>query len=350
MQTCGCDDTMRNSVPKNILVIRNDKLGDFMLAYPAFALLKKSLPACKVTALVPAYTKPVAEICQWIDDVIVEEPHQTLSEHKTLAKKLASYNFDAVIVLFSTMSTAITTRLAKIPYRLAPATKWAQFLYNHRLKQRRSKSEKPEYEYNMDLVRYFLSQHDVTIQNVEPPYLCFEDTEIQQLKHKFIKEHNISENDLLIFVHPGSGGSAKNLSLDQYAGLINNVQSDTGHHIVLTAGPGEEDLAKKLQEKLHISSTVFCSSKGLVDFIKHQAFCDCFISGSTGTLHTAGALNRKTVAFYPRKRSSTPLRWQTCNEDSNRISFIPEAPAEETDMRSIDTQIVADKVSGFLRE
>ncbi len=41
---------------KKILVIRNDKIGDFMLAWPSFAMLKNSLPECHITALVPSYT------------------------------------------------------------------------------------------------------------------------------------------------------------------------------------------------------------------------------------------------------------------------------------------------------
>ena len=45
-----------------------------------------------------------------------------------------------------------------IKYRLAPATKWVQILYNHRLIQRRSRSEKSEAEYNQDLARAFFAQ------------------------------------------------------------------------------------------------------------------------------------------------------------------------------------------------
>jgi ADP-heptose:LPS heptosyltransferase len=43
---------------KRILVVRNDKLGDFMLAWPALALLKQA--GCEVTVLVPEYTAPLA--------------------------------------------------------------------------------------------------------------------------------------------------------------------------------------------------------------------------------------------------------------------------------------------------
>ncbi len=338
-----------NKRPENILVIRNDKLGDFMLAYPAFCLLKKSLPECKLTVLVPAYTKAAADICPWIDNVIVEDKHTSFSEHKKLAGILQSYNFDAAIILFSTMSTAITTRLAKIPYRLAPATKWAQFLYSHRLKQRRSKSEKPEYEYNKDLVYYFLKQHKIKpAEDIKPPFLIFDKTEINNYKQLFIEKYKIPAEQKIIFVHPGSGGSANNLSFNQYAKLINGIISRGGHHIVLTAGPGEEELAKEVSKLITVPHSIYCSTEGLIGFMKHQAFCDCFISGSTGTLHTAGVLNCKTVSFYPRKRSSTPLRWQTCNEDSKRMSFTPPEIAEEDDMSAIDVDMVVKKISGFI--
>ena len=47
-----------------------------------------------------------------------------------------------------------------------------------------------------------------------------------------------------------------------------------------------------------------------------------FIAGSTGPLHVAGALNKKTIGFYPSKRSSTSLRWQTINDFEKKLNFI----------------------------
>jgi len=57
---------------KKILVIRNDKIGDFMVCFPAFAMLKQSLPDVEITALVPSYTAPLAELCPSIDKVIID--------------------------------------------------------------------------------------------------------------------------------------------------------------------------------------------------------------------------------------------------------------------------------------
>ena len=56
--------------------------------------------------------------------------------------------------------------------------------------------------------------------------------------------------------------------------------------------------------------------------VNNIACSDLFIAGSTGPLHIAGALNKKTVGFYPSKKSSTSLRWQTINNFHKRLSII----------------------------
>jgi ADP-heptose:LPS heptosyltransferase len=58
-------------------------------------------------------------------------------------------------------------------------------------------------------------------------------------------------------------------------------------------------------------------------------------------LHIAGALNRPTAAFYPRRRSATALRWQTINEESRRLAFSPPPQADENDMSEIDIERAA---------
>ena len=49
--------------------------------------------------------------------------------------------------------------------------------------------------------------------------------------------------------------------------------------------------------------------------------CDVFIAGSTGPLHVAAALNKKTVGFYPSKLSSIGRRWDTINLDRNKLAL-----------------------------
>jgi len=142
----------------NVLVIRNDKLGDFMLAWPAFAMLKASEPSLKLTALVPAYTADIAHACPYLDNVIIDAPKDDKAAFQRVVNEIKAQQFDAMISFFSNTHNAKLAWKCRIPYRLAPATKWVQFFYNHRLTQRRSQSAKPEFEYNLDLARAFLRE------------------------------------------------------------------------------------------------------------------------------------------------------------------------------------------------
>lgn len=333
---------------KKILIIRNDKLGDFMLAFPSFDLIKRNLPDFKIHALVPSYTCAMAESCKSIDKII-NDPGKDSGwlENISLLKQLKQENYDAVITLYSTTRIGLITKLAGIPYRLAPATKLAQVFYNHKLTQHRSRSEKPEYVYNMELIYLFLKQYNIeTIEEPSTPYLKYSNEKVSLLRKAFLQQHNIPENHKLIFVHAGCGGSANNMSPQQFSTLAENLKSQSGHTIVITAGPGEIDTAKEVSRKLadtpHI---IFDSKEGIVNFSMHIQFADLFIAGSTGPLHIAGALDTPTVGFYTRRRSATSLRWQTLNSLSNQLSFSPPREAEEEDMSSIDLDMAAKKIN-----
>jgi len=333
---------------KKILIIRNDKLGDFMLAYPSFALTKLNITEAKIFALVPEYTREMAELCPWIDEVIIDPGQSSgISGISYLIGLIRNKNIDYAISLYSTTRIALVLFLSGIQYRLAPATKLAQIFYSHRLLQRRSLSEKPEYVYNMDLVCNFLhSMGKHTIKYPHLPYLQFDAEYIQDLKRTFCENHSINPSLKNVFVHPGSGGSATNLSLEQYAQLILSLRSSGGHNVIVTAGPGEEKIAKNLSKKIHtVSHAIYISTEGLKVFAQHIQFADLFLSGSTGPLHIAGALNVATVGFYPRRRSATPLRWQTLNSEQRRLSFSPPPGEEDSDMGRVDIESAADTIN-----
>lgn len=337
------------TMPQRILVIRNDKLGDFMLSWPALATLRLNLPQARLTALVPAYTAPLAKICPSLDDVIVD-PKLQEGEWRSglaLARLFRPAAFDAVITLFSRFDTGLAVRIAGIPLRYAPATKLAQIFYNHRIRQRRSRSEKPEYRYNQDLVTALLSDAGIADPRIpEPPYLQFPSGDIQELKRTFLAGQSVKPGAHLIFVHSGHGGSANNLSLRQYAALARRLASRAACHFVLTAGPGEESQAQALGSMLNgIPHTVYPSGDGLVAFARCLQYADVFISGSTGPLHIAGALNCRTAAFYPRRRSASALRWQTANAPEQRLAFSPPDGAGEGDMGAIDVDAAADQIA-----
>lgn len=330
---------------KKILIIRNDKLGDFMLAFPAFAQLKQNLPDTELHVLVPEYTRPLADACRYIDQIILDPGKG--KHFWNMTRQLREQRYDAVITLYSTTRIALAVLFAGIPERIAPATKLAQLFYNKRLTQRRSLSRKPEYAYNQDLVNYYLHLHGHKPAELPaPPYLQFDNKQVRLLKQQFCAEHHIDTQSLLVFIHPGSGGSAANLSLTQFARLARLIRAAQPLHIVISCGPGEVLQAEELDQQLgDCPHTLYVSREGLRRFAEHIQFADLFISGSTGPLHIAGALNRPTAAFYTRRPSATALRWQTLNSEDRRLAFSPPEEAAEEDMSSIDVEEAARKIS-----
>lgn len=310
---------------QKLLVIRNDKLGDFMLAWPAFALLKASAPQLQITALVPSYTAPLAQVCPYLDAVIIDAKDKTdKNEQRRVLNEIKDQHFDAVISFVSDWYNAKLTFCSRIGYRLAPATKLFQFLYNQRLTQRRSRSEKAEFEYNQDLARRFL--HDFHFSVCEPalPYWQLPPTAVKNQRVFLSQQLNLDPQKKWVFVHSGSGGSANNLSLPQYADLIKGMLNEFDCQIVLTAGQNESEKAQQLAQLIqHSAVVIYDKNNGLVDFAHSIACADLFIAGSTGPLHLAGALNVATIGFYPSRLSAIPRRWRPINQPDCHLAFCP---------------------------
>ncbi|HWP02926.1 MAG TPA: glycosyltransferase family 9 protein, partial [Gemmatimonadaceae bacterium] len=124
------------------------------------------------------------------------------------------------------------------------------------------------------------------------------------------------------------------------------LRSSRPFTLVISAGPGEERVAAKLEAMTaDLARTVYHSREGLRRFAQHLQLADLFISGSTGPLHIAGALDRPTAAFYTRRRSATALRWQTLNRPERRLAFAPPETASEEDMSRLDIAAAAREIS-----
>lgn len=336
---------------QKLLVIRNDKLGDFMLIFPALALIKRAFPKLEITALVPEYTAPMAMICPFIDKVILDVDSKNKKAVNSLINRVRNERFDAVINFYLNWHNAKLSWQAGIKQRFAPATKAFQFLCNRRITQRRSQSLKPEYEYNLDLARAFLENQQLEISEVNPPYLQFPTSTLEEQKSKLQQQLGLEPNAKLVFVHCGTGGSANSLSLAQFSQIIDALLEKFPLQVVLTAGNEQEcQQVTQLMQKIKYPERVkpYLKNDGLEDFALSLACGELFVGGSTGPLHIAGALNIATIGFYPSRCSATALRWQTTNDPHKRLSF--SAPVhQEMDLTAINISQALPQILAFVQ-
>ncbi len=285
-----------------ILVVRNDRLGDLMLILPAIRIIKSSIPGIQIDCLANDNYKDLALLSDDIDNIISSD---NLCE-STFKRK---YNYS--ISFFSTFSIGYKLWKSNIKNRYAPATKLAQIFHNKTIEQRRSKSLKPEYEYNNELARYFLEDNNYRVNKIENPLIRIQNT------------RNIgSDTKKIIFIHPYTGGSSKTLSDDDFIKLCINLDKLCPCKFILHCDQYDYEKCINMKNKCEgLDIDIINPTNELRQMFLNINQCDLFIAGSTGPLHVAGSLNKKTVGFYPSKKSSTPLRWDTINDESHKLSY-----------------------------
>ena len=301
---------------KKVLVIRNDRLGDLMLILPALRIIKSSIPNIKIDCLANESYKDLSLLSCDIDNMI---------SCTNLYESISKQNYDYSISFFSTFNIAYKLWRSKIKRRYAPATKLAQIFYNRTIKQRRSKSLKPEYEYNSDLVYYLFNISNIndTKDMDGAPYLSFQNDSQTARRELFIKEYNLNPEKKIIFVHPGTGGSSVSLSTQSFAEICIGLRKFDDYNFIIHCSPDDDQNARNLKilSGKDLVMRVIEAKDDMLYMLNNISICDVFIAGSTGPLHIAGALNKKTIGFYPSKRSSTSLRWQTINDFEKKLNF-----------------------------
>ena len=318
----------------NILVVRTDKLGDFITALPAMYVLKKHDANNRIIACIAPLNVALAKQCDFIDEVIVDESDSSVF---TLAQKIKDAKIDASVTLFSNTRVAFAQFLARIPERIAPATKIAQIFYNHRVKQKRSEVKMAEFEYNLALTKELFPSINLEYQK---PLLRFADA--LKIYDVFCVNNDIDRE--VVAFHVGFGGSSDaNWNLDEYEKLIREVLKQDKYQVVLTFGPDEVELYEEMQMRLRDTNSLFyLSLDGLVYFAKLISQFKLFVSTSTGTYHIASLVGCATMTFFGDSLFASAKRWKAIGDEKLQEHFM--LPVEQ-EKREIIFENVKKKLS-----
>lgn len=288
---------------KHILVSRTDRIGDLILSLPVFQSLKASFPGVKITALVSPYAREVVEAHPDVDHVELLSRADTLP---TLIWKFRQLECDAFLALYPRPWLALAARVARIPIRVGTAYRWYSFLYNKRIPIHRSRCDRHESDYNLDLVRALGAEK-------LKPYPVFPvNPSEREYTRRLLKEKGLQAGDRLVVVHPGSKGSALNWKPEKYAEAVARLSKIEGVRVVVSGGPGEEKTIQRLlyalPSRVRPPATLVdeCSLKQMAAVLKQAS---CLLSASTGVMHLAAAVGTPTVSLFGGTFTTTPVRW-----------------------------------------
>ncbi len=315
---------------KKFLIVRTDRIGDLLLTTPLINELKNSIKDCFIAVLASNYAK----------EVLYNNPDVDLIlniEDKKLIEKIKKENFDASIIVYPRFNVALKIFLAGIKERIGTAYRWySPLFFNRLIKVHRKNSNLHETDLNL-----YLAKDIIGVKKAKRIFYYPEEAE-RIRADEYIVKIGFKEKFIMIFL--GGKGSADNLSPEKYAKIANEIYLKTGRKILVSYGIFEEEKIKRFRQKvknindIHILENPL-SIRDLAALIEQ---CEVFISGSTGPMHIAAALNKKTLSFFPAK-GALPSRWAPLG---NKAIIIQQEKDKKMD--DISDEIIIEKLKKLL--
>lgn len=285
------------------LLSRTDRIGDLLLTLPMARFIQAHLPEIEVRFLVSRYTAPILS---------AHEPPLTgliWEEQPTLEGIMAIFH------VFPRPAIAWAAFRAQVPHRIGTSRRWYHlFLCNYRPSLSRKKRFQHEAFLNLQLLRPLLPEPlRQKVQTLSwEALLSYRPRLEPTVSLPLDLETRLSQAPLRIGLHVGGAGGAPRWPLSSWQALGAILARRFPEALfVFTGTATEKPLITHLVKDLPASSVLDTSGNlTLLELVTLLSKLDLFISGSTGPLHVAAALERPTVGLFPATAPMGPWRWR----------------------------------------
>jgi len=276
--------------------------------------IKKANPSTKVIFLGRTYTKDVIAVCEHVDVFINYDELEklTINEQK---EYFSQFQINYFVHVLPNKNIANLAKTLKIKYRIGTTNRLYHWLTcNSLVKLSRKNSQLHESQLNLKLLSFLGAETQVELNAMSELYGF---TKLKQLQFDALKL--LDKTKKKIILHPKSKGSAKEWGLNNFSNLIHLLPKDK-YQIFVTGTKNDADMMKDFlsahQDVIDITGKL--SLKEFIEFIYH---CDALVAASTGPLHIAAALNKKSIGLFTSKRPMHPGRWAPIGKHAIALVF-----------------------------
>jgi heptosyltransferase-3 len=302
---------------KRILVVRTDRIGDVVLTLPMVDILRMNFPDASIAMMTKRYTSDLAKNSENVDDVILYDDETGLVPFFKMLYIIRGKQFDVAFVAYPRMRIALLLWLAGVKYRVGSGFRLYSIFFNKRIFEHRKHAKKHELEYNLTLLEKF----GCALNKIEPPWINVSDENTAYAKNK-LKDAGVNENDKLVIIHPGSGGSSLDWGFDKFTQLGKKIMSLPNTKVVVTGSKDEKSLVHNMQSAIGSGAIDMSGQLSLLEYAGLTKLADLFIANSTGPLHIAAAVGTPVIGFFSHIIPMTPDRWGPYT--NKKIVFMPQ--------------------------
>jgi ADP-heptose:LPS heptosyltransferase len=293
---------------ERVLLVRLDNLGDVLLTTPAFRAVRRALPWAHLALLAGPAGREVGLLNPDIDEIILynapsedvyfqlpQEPDRELAAVKTLKDS----DFDAAIIFTSYKQSALPAAylcyLSGIPIRAAGSFEGPGSLLTHRHRYKETAPPPHESLRGLELTAF------LGFPQVEPEMVLAPREEDEEGASRLLEWYDVER---FILVHPGSSASSRTYPAERYAAVVEGLVERAALPVLVTGGPGEEDLTRRVAGSAGIPVG---GKTGFGEFAALVRRTEVVVTNNTGTSHVASALKRPVVTVFA--GTNPPEQW-----------------------------------------
>ncbi|OGW83267.1 MAG: hypothetical protein A2987_05840 [Omnitrophica bacterium RIFCSPLOWO2_01_FULL_45_10] len=284
----ACSSFDKEKVSK-ILVIRLDRIGDFMITTPLLKALKARFPLSEITLLARPNIRDLAGSQPWVDKTISFKGKLSILALFKLGEKIKKENFDLSIdCLFDyTLKTAFLCYLSRARYILGFDIDGRGVFLNLKVKPSGLK---------MGIVDETLNLlNAVGIESAQAKPELFVDKKELESVNNFLSREEVARNDILVAVHPGGHYPSQRWPWTRFCEVIDNISVQDDVKVVLVGSFLETGLLESIKKFSKRGVRIFRSASlpSLAALIERS---DLLVCNNSGPLHMAAALKKPTVS------------------------------------------------------
>ncbi len=313
---------------KNILLVRNDRLGEFILNIPAFRAIMARFPNAKATVVVNPYLRELARHVDCVNEVIIwENKKHKLSEIVKFCRQIRKNKYDMCVIFNPSQEFNIISFFAGIPVRIGYNRK-SGCLLTHKISDKKHIGDTHEIEYNLELAA--LSGAKVNCQEL------FLDIG-GDLGWGGI---DLPEHSPFIALHPWTSDAVKEWPINNFCALAKRIAAELNIKVFIIGARAGRQKDIQLPQNLGPGIVDITDKTTLIHLAGILKKCSLLISADSGPVHLASAVKAPVLAIFRNDMpGKTSKRWGPWGKGHIVV--------EKSDLCDITVNEVFDKVKEF---
>ncbi|MEO5762866.1 MAG: glycosyltransferase family 9 protein [Vicinamibacteria bacterium] len=295
--------------PRDILILRLDRIGDVLMSLPALRALRDAAPKARIRLAVGEWSREIARDAA-VDEVLIwsapwvgrsDEGALSVREVFTKARALRQATPDLAIDLQGDVRAMWLMAATGARTRVGYANTGSAALL----------TEIVELNEDVNCVEqnYRAIEKALGVTVPRNPFRWIDgDGRVRgrQRMAASLFEAGIHRRGPLIGLHPGAGRSIKEWPIERFVELGRRLVHEKAATLVLTGSAGEAGKTAAIRKALPGATLDFAGKLTLAGSAEMMTACDAFVSCDTSAMHFACAMGVPSVAIFG---PSDPVRY-----------------------------------------